>query len=45
MNFKIELPESDIKCWKDHLNMLGSKLPTFKDLAIKQKWDSIYYKV
>ena len=44
MKFKVELPESELKCWKENLNIFESKIPTFNELAFKDKWNSIYYR-
>lgn len=42
MEFKIELENSDIYCWKEKLKLSGSQIPTFRHLSFKEKWNSIY---
>ena len=44
MKFEVELPDSQIKCWKESINIFGQEIPTFSELAFKEKWNSIYYR-
>lgn len=42
--FKEQLPESKIKFWDDNINLFDNVIPTFQDVAFKEKWHSIYYR-
>lgn len=42
--FKEQLPESKIKFWNDKVNIFDNVIPTFQDVAFKEKWHSIYYR-